>query len=154
MEDEVRGAIAPGALDPIAQIPLGGEAQAAFGEGGAGDVAGEALQEFGLARGAGDSGMEREAVGAGELVAFVLEVRRESLQGEGFLTGVGTDSDAVGDGRLLQGQERGLILGRLGIVGEGEARILTRFALAREIAQPLETPADTLSDALDENLEL
>lgn len=49
-------------------------------------------------------------MGAGELGAFVLEVRRESLQGEGFLTGVGPQGDAVGDGRLLQGEQRGLEL--------------------------------------------
>ena len=36
MENEVCGALAPGAFHPVAQLPLGGEAEAAFGEGGAG----------------------------------------------------------------------------------------------------------------------
>lgn len=75
MQDYVGGAVTPGSFDPVAQLSVGGEVEAAFGERGAGDVAREQLEDVRLARGAGDAGVQREAVGGGQSRIFILKGR-------------------------------------------------------------------------------
>lgn len=63
----VGGAVLPGGLHAVVEVAVAGEGKATLGQGRAGDVARQALEDVAVGGGAGDAGVEGEAVGGGQV---------------------------------------------------------------------------------------
>ena len=114
VEGDAGGAAGPGALEGVVEAACGGGGEPVLGDGGAVDVAEEALEAFVVVRGDGGGGVEREAAeldGEGGAVAGL------GLVGEGEgepLSGAGAEGAAE-----LAGGEVGAGAGGLGGIARG-----------------------------------
>lgn len=104
---DVRGAVAPGALQLQHDVTRRIFLEPLVGDRGAGDVAAQPFELLALMRAAAHAGMQAEAVrlDAQACGGFVVPSRRGS-QAQPLLPGTRPQRDAVGAGGRLQGRER------------------------------------------------
>jgi hypothetical protein len=113
LEEEVRGAIAPGRLELDEDAPVGAETQAVLGERGAEEITTELLEASAIVGGHPDVGVEVEAIALGLARAAGGEVTEVRLVAEAADAGAGAgaEGNATMEGGADEAGEDGRSLG-------------------------------------------